>query len=344
MSAKKRLFWNIIPIVLFISIISGLLCINDTNKNNFNQYYGTEITTEEVTKLVSSPEDDLVVVNLNVGHGDCAILHAGTEYGIIDTGPEESRQIVTDYLDANCINEIKFMLITHYDKDHIGNAVEILKNYDVETVFIPDYESEKSLYEPLMLQLKNSSDVRVIDTECEYKWNDVNIHFYPARNVADYKKKDASYDNDLSIVSIVSYIDNRLLFLGDVEKNRIKEMLESGVNYKCDWVKMPHHGREGKKVNKLIDAVDAEFAIISCDKDDKFIGNDNEKYLKDNNVEVFTTLDYNIITTCNGLGLKVMYVNDGETDSEAGSAKKTELKKDIGISEEEYQDEIVSIE
>ncbi len=332
MSRKKRVSRNIIPIVLFITIFSGLLCIYNTNtinstinSNYFFQNSVTEITTEEATRLVSSPEDNLVVVNLDVGHGDCAVLHAGNEYGIIDTGPEESRQIVTDYLDANRIKKIKFMLITHYDKDHIGNAVEILKNYDVETVFIPDYESEKALYGPLMLELKNISDVRAINAEYEYKWQDVNIHFYPAQNAADYIKNGEASDNNLSLVSIVSYCNNRLLFLGDVEKNRIKEMLGSGVDYKCKWVKMPHHGREGKKVDKLIDAIDAEYAIVSCGMDDDFIGNDNEKYLNDNNVEVFTTLDYNIITMCNGREFKVMYIKDCKADSKLKSAKIIEL-------------------
>jgi len=323
MNTKKRLLWIIIPVVLFIAIFFGLLYVNYTNKNYSNQGNVTEITTEEATKLIASPEDALIVVNLDVGHGDCAILHTGTEYGIVDTGPEESRQVVTDYLNANHINEIKFMLITHYDKDHIGNAVEILKNYDVETVFIPDYVSKKALYEPLMLELNNASDVRKINTEYEYKWNDVNIHLYPAGNVADYTKDGEATDNDLSLVSIVSYCNKRLLFLGDVEKDRIKEMLNSGVNYKCDWMKMPHHGREGKKIDKLIDAVHAKFAIVSCGEDDNFIGNENEKYLKDNKVDVFTTLDCNIITKCDGLGLNVMYVKDVAADSVLSLVKET---------------------
>ncbi len=89
------------------------------------------------TFIFSGP---LYVFYPNVGQGSCTIIVSPEGYGaIIDSGsairhaPTDVVRFIKDLKDRGILKEIKYILPTHYDEDHIGKFVDIMKSCDVTT-------------------------------------------------------------------------------------------------------------------------------------------------------------------------------------------------------------------
>lgn len=292
----KKLIYNIIPIaVLIITLVfaGGIL----TNSG--------PVSTDE-SGIEINDSNFLVVRNLCVGDADSAIIQHGGEIGIIDTGTADCYDEIAASINRTGAEKISFMILTHYDKDHIGSALEIINNYDIETIFIPDYVSQKKNYEALMAGIADMPDVRRLSEDVTYKWNDVNIEIIVADD--SYFSDDSIVDNNESLVCLLSYGANRLLFTGDIEKERINDLLESGVNLSCDWIKIPHHGRDTKQALKLEAYTTPEYAVISTSVENNEAV-DTASALTDAGVMTFNTCEGEVITVANGITVSTGYAN-----------------------------------
>ena len=61
--------------------------------------------------------------------------------------------------------------------------------------------------------------------------------------------------------------ENRIFFVGDVEKQRIANLLEAGAA-SCDVLKVPHHGVYNKQLPALFAALGMKEAVITCSEKD----------------------------------------------------------------------------
>ena len=259
----------------------------------------------------------LIVRNLCVGDADSALIQHNGKIGIIDTGTKDSYDDIAASIDQTGAGEISFMILTHYDKDHIGSALKIIENYDIETIFIPDYVSKKKKYEPLMKGIAELTNVQTLSENTTYTWDDVNIEIIVADDDS-YLEDDSTVDNNESLVCMMSYGANRLLFTGDIEKKRINKLIESGIDLSCDYIKIPHHGKDTKQAIKLARYTTPEYAVISTSSDiDKAV--DTANALTEAGVETFNTSDGEIITIANGITVSSEYADsyDNITISES---------------------------
>ena len=70
-------------------------------------------------------------------------------------------------------------------------------------------------------------------------------------------------DNDFSLVISVTHGNNKLLFAGDAEAERLSEL--SGQMYlKHDFLKVPHHGNWNKNTKQFLQSVSPSYAVITC--------------------------------------------------------------------------------
>lgn len=113
---------------------------------------------------------------------------------------------------------------------------------------------------------------------------------------------DAMDLNAVSPVGILEYNDVRIVLTGD--SNEINEPIvaERLGNIDCDVLKVAHHGSESSSLDVFLDAVDCEFAVISCGEGnnhdhprqealDRLIEDDMTIYRTDNNGNIVLTVD-----------------------------------------------------
>ena len=87
-------------------------------------------------------EPAMTVDILSVGKADCSILSDGTHTVIIDTGLESTADMVCQAIEKTGGGTIDLLILTHFDKDHIGGAAKILETFAVNTVVLPSTEPE----------------------------------------------------------------------------------------------------------------------------------------------------------------------------------------------------------
>ena len=252
--------------------------------------------------------DDLVVTNLDVGKADCAVLQYRDTVGIIDTGTEEAGDTIEAFLKDNNIDSFDYMILTHYDKDHIGSAVRLLEDYGTDMIYIPDYVSKKKYYEGLMEELGEHENVVTVSAEpVTFTYDDLEMSIIPADDPAPLLEDEKNCDNNMSLVCMADFGSNRLLFTGDIEGDRISQMLETGTDMDADWIKIPHHGAYEKEVKDLLDAVTPVDSVISTsherEPDEKLL-----KALEKRGINNYDTMTGNIVTICDGENMKITEV------------------------------------
>ena len=86
------------------------------------------------TKPALEQQPKLTVHLIDVGQGDSILLQAGESVVLIDAAEKSKAGAITDYLKKQNITKIDLFISTHPHADHIGGAVEVLKNFEVKRI------------------------------------------------------------------------------------------------------------------------------------------------------------------------------------------------------------------
>ena len=116
----------------------------------------------------------------------------------------------------------------------------------------------------------------------------------------------AEEKNAVSPIGILEYNDVRIVLTGDsneINEPTFVERIDGSLD--CDVLKVGHHGSETSSTEEFLDAINCEYAVISCNADgntfyhprqntlDRFIKDDMTIYRTDNNGNIVLTVDEN---------------------------------------------------
>lgn len=253
-------------------------------------------------RLQKGQKELLRTTLLKVGKADAIILQSGDETMVIDAGEEEDGEEIAVFL-KNCgVSYIDTLIITHFDKDHVGGADTLIEMIGAGEVFLPDYQGDSTEYLDFMNALDEKDLVpHRLSEAVEFELGDASVLVEPP--ISYTAGNTAEVDNNFSLITTVVHGENRLLFMGDAEKQRIREWITSGTSADCDFLKVPHHGVYNMALKELIEAVTPEYAAICSSKknpaDEKTL-----EALKQKNVKTFQTKDGDIVVISDGKNLK----------------------------------------
>ena len=200
--------------------------------------------------VFSGSKHELVVTFLDVGQGDCILIHTNNEKLMIDTGPrsdsfDAGARIIVPYLMEKRISSLDMLLLTHEDLDHAGGAGYLLANIPVKVVAIPEVRAEAELaiwrhsIPPAILYSKE----KLIGLQAgDY------LDFASGLKVKVLAPVDASKENvsnTHSLVLLLDYLGYRILLTGDMDKEEMQELMDRGESWDADFLKVPHHGSKG---------------------------------------------------------------------------------------------------
>jgi len=205
-------------------------------------------------------EDRLTVTLLSVGKADAIVLRCGGETMVIDTGEADDGRKLVEYLTDEGIGRVDVLIITHFDRDHVGGAALLAEKLTLGRVLLPDYESDRAEYTGFMhmLELRGIVSER-LQTAVRFKLGSAEVLVEPPEAYLE----DVG-DNDMSLITTVIHGEMRLVFMGDSEKLRTRQWLAGGDKQPCDFLKVPHHGTFDKALPELLQALRPRFAAI-CD-------------------------------------------------------------------------------
>lgn len=226
---------------------------------------------------------------IDVGKGDCILVQAGGLAILIDAGYEETSGGVLSHLRHRGVDRLECLIITHYDRDHVGGVRDVGNALEVGMVYLPGYEGSDNNYRRLMAAVEDLGlDARPVTEELRMALGDATLSVFPSKVAyVPGKKGEEGNDNDVSLVASLIYGDDSYLFTGDLEKEGIEAFLE-GRHGSFDVLKMPHHGQKSSLTDELVDDVRPKIAIITDSEDDP-ADKKTLKLLEEAGVDVYRT-------------------------------------------------------
>ena len=210
------------------------------------------------------PADGIRVAVIDVGKGDCILVQAGGSSALIDAGYGGTSDEVVSYLRNQGVGRLEFLVITHYDKDHVGGLRAIGKAFDIGMIYLPGYEGADKNYRTAKATVNELGfPVQRVTQKQALSLGNANFTIYPSSliYIPDAKGNEGN-DDDLSLVTTLTLDDDSYLFAGDLEKEGIAAFLKSGLGH-FDVLKMPDHGQKCSNTDEFLEDVRPRVAIIT---------------------------------------------------------------------------------
>lgn len=244
-------------------------------------------------------EDKVEITVLKIGKAD-AIMIIMPEYAmLIDAGEEDDGEEILEKLAARGVKKLDTMIITHYDKDHVGGAATVLSGIRVDQLIDADYESDSKHYERYLEAIEATGVARErANANISFGHGDVwSMSIAPSPVETDE-------DNDRSLIARFVHGKNTFYFAGDAEEALIETLLDDGIDPHT-VLKMPHHGRMKKNLAAFLNAVSPGYAIIT-DSDKNPADPAVLALLDARDIKVFETRNGDISVFSDGEGIDVV--------------------------------------
>ena len=230
---------------------------------------------------------DLKIYFIDVGQGDsCLIVTPNNKKILIDGGGSESydvgKNVLIPYLLARKIKKIDYIIVSHFDTDHISGLLTVMKELKVDKVIISMQGSNSENYKKFVNIVKERNiKVVVVGKGDRLKIeNDIYFDFLWPNN-SDLVTENVLNNN--SIVCKMNYRNFSMLFTGDIEEIAEKQILNQYKNnlkiLNSTILKVSHHGSKTSSTQNFVNAVMPKIVLIGVGENNKF-GHPNEEVIR----------------------------------------------------------------
>lgn len=289
--AKKRVnkkTGSLLSTALIIIVCAVWLLINSTSDDNGKAKPAAGVNTGTEVHFV------------DVGQGDATLVTSGNQTMLIDTGERDDSNTLIHYLGDMGIKSLDYLIITHPHTDHMGEASEIINQFDTENIIMPRTGSNvptTSIYSTFIKTVKKQNKKTTAAKDSEFSFGEMKVILYTA-------KEEHSDLNNYSVLVKLVHGDNSFLITGDCESEEEKEMISQGFDLSADVLKAGHHGGATSSSAAFLKSVRPQYAVVSCGKDNMY-GHPHEQAVK----RLKKYADYYYCTMNNGT---VTFISDGK--------------------------------
>ena len=224
--------------------------------------------------LVLFPRNFFMMID--VGQGDCLLFHSNNQTMLIDTGgkiiyekeewQKRNTKSITEttlmpLLKSLGIRSLDYLIISHGDYDHMGEAINLIHNIKIERVVLNGgmfSSQEQELVE--LLQAKKIS----------YILDNQNNQYQLGNFQLLSLNSEQETENDSSIVFLVKIKQYQFLLMGDCSISVEDQILEEYNLRNIDFLKIGHHGSKTSSSSELLEAINPKFAFISVGLNNRY--------------------------------------------------------------------------
>ena len=220
------------------------------------------------------------ITMLDVGQGDSILVEFPNNKGniLIDTGGSYTedwektnyslaQNVTIPFIKKRGIRKLDYLFLTHGDYDHMGEAINLVNNFNVEKVIFNCGEFndlEKKLIKVLdKKKIKYYSCIKELNI-------DNKLYFL--------QTKEYDNENDNSNVIYTELNGYKFMFMGDAGVDKEKDILNKYNISNIDVLKVGHHGSKTSSSKDFINEINPKYSIISVGKNNRY-GHPNKEVL-----------------------------------------------------------------
>ena len=224
-------------------------------------------------------QKDLYINFIDVGQGDSTLIT--TQFNkkiLIDGGGSEfgstfdvGEKTLLPYLLKKKIHKLDYVVISHFDSDHVGGILTILEELNVKQVLIPKQVEYSENYNKFLNIIKK----RNIKVKIVGEGNTINIDKDTYLDILWPEEKQITDNvlNNNSLIVRLCYKNFKMLFTGDIEEiaeQKLLQKYEKTEKLTADILKVAHHGSKSSSIAEFLEKVNPRIALIGVGKNNKF--------------------------------------------------------------------------
>ena len=197
---------------------------------------------------------DCSLTVFDVGQGQCILLESRGSTFLVDCGGDK-QEIVADQVVNTLLSRGKTrldgLILTHFDRDHICAADEVLSVLSCDRVYVPTGGN-----------LPHDKRLCPVDQEMELLAGKANLRIFPSEN--------QEISNEMGLCVLFDSPSYDILITGDRSEEGERLLLENHRIPKVDCLIAGHHGAGTSTGPALLSAADPETVIISAGKNNRY--------------------------------------------------------------------------
>lgn len=209
---------------------------------------------------------DLTMDVIDVGQGLSLLFESDGAYMLYDGGDREYSSKVVSYLKQKGIEELSYVVASHYDSDHLNGIVGAMNVFEVEHVIRPDYTTDTRVFESFT-ELLAENEIEQIDPQAGSQFMLGNTI------VTILAPNDSGYDdiNDYSVCLRLDCGETSVIVTGDATQLSELEMIAAGHELDADILVAGHHGSDTSTCEEFLNAVSPGTVVISCGEENQYL-------------------------------------------------------------------------
>ena len=233
-------------------------------------------------------EKNLRIYFVDVGQGDCTlIITPHNKRILIDGGGNEStdydvgESVLQPYLLDRKIKTIDYIIISHFDSDHVKGLLYVMQNLKVKNAIISKQPEDSKNFEEFQ-EIVKKRNINLIEVNKGDKINIENklIFYVISPDNSNFIKENPLNNN--SIVCKLYYKNFSMLFTGDIEEiaeKRIAKEYKNSNILDATVLKVGHHGSKTSSTQDFLELIKPTIALIGVGKNNNF-GHPNDGVLE----------------------------------------------------------------
>ena len=195
---------------------------------------------------------------VDVGQGQSLILTYGEATAVIDCGGKgkntNAGDTVAGVLLGSGRQSVDVLLLTHFDDDHVNGVTRLMSRVEVKRLVIPDGSYDKAdRQEILQLAEKLGTQVYIIFEDSDIEADELEIIAYTTFS-----------QEEPSLIFLGCLGSFEALVSGDAGTKEEQEFIAAHELPDAELFVAGHHGSKTSSSAELLDALSAEYAVVSC--------------------------------------------------------------------------------
>lgn len=250
--------------LVFLYLLFALAyCLKSGTRRKYILSAGLAMLTMAVTVRLGTLRytcDKLDITVLNVGQGQSVLLSSGGAFALIDCGSGNSwydaGEIAADSLESRGCSELQYLLLTHYDYDHVCGVMDLFSRVEVDRLVVPDTEDDSGLRDVVLTSAEQHGvPVEFVTKKTTARLGDATLTTYPPLGKEG--------DNERGLTFLCTAGDYDFLVTGDMDSTTERELLAAYSLPDIEAMMVGHHGSKYSTSEDLLKALKPEIGIIS---------------------------------------------------------------------------------